>query len=343
MKAVKFIFAATVAALVSSAAFAEGWSVSGNYRGTAEGFFQKILIDSTGETYSETNQFQTYAYNGGYNLGTYAGFGANRLRFNLNYDGELAGFTFRYQSGTDWISDSNIKFAQAYLNLVDGLVTLEGGKLVDNHTGTDGDIGYAIADGQFGVRLNVSPVEGLDVNAVIAAPDSGSGDPTYGFAAKYTNDKFSLVAGYTPSASVLYAGASLTVFEPVSAIGELVVNYDTGALQLGETVNVTLGSLGFGIIAEEDKEYRDADFTFTLKPYVSYDLSGVVAEGLSTGLDVAYKYNGENNYSVKVTPEVTYKVGAGAVQLYYSFITSRTNTTAHTNTSVIGLAYKVNF
>lgn len=339
MKAVKFIFAATVAALVSSAAFAEGWDVSGNYRGTAEGFFQKTLIDSTGETYSEDNRFQTYAYNGGYNLGTYAGFGANRLRFNLKYDGELAGFTFRYDSANQWFITDNIKFAQAYLNLVDGLVTLEGGILVDNHTGTDGDIGFAIADGQSGVRLNISPIEGLDINAVIA----GSGDPTYGFAAKYTNNAFSVVAGYTPSENVLYAGASLTAFEPVSAIGEVVINHDTGALTFGETVNVTLGSLGFGLIATEEKEDSDADFTFALYPYVSYDLSGVVAEGLSTGLDVAYKYNGENNYSVKVTPEVTYKVGAGAVQLYYSFITSRTDTTAHTNTNVIGLAYKVNF
>ncbi len=342
MKAVKFIFAATVAALVSSAAFAEGWSVGGNYRGTAEGFFQKTLIDSTGETYSETNQFQ-YAYNGGYNLGTYAGFGANRLRFNLNYDGELAGFTFRYQSGASWILESNIKFAQAYLNLVDGLVTLEGGILVDNHTGTDGDIGYAIADGKTGVRLNISPIEGLDVNAVIAGKSTSAGDPIYGFAAKYTNNAFSVVAGYTPSENELYAGASLTAFEPVSAIGEVVINHDTGALTFGETVNVTLGSLGFGFIATEAKKNSDADFTFALYPYVSYDLSGVLAEGLSAGLDVGYDYTSENHYALKITPEVTYKVGAGAVQLYYSFITERETSVEHKNTNVIGLAYKVSF
>lgn len=342
MKAVKFIFAATVAALVSSAAFAEGWSVSGNYRGTAEGVFQKTIIDSTNDS-SETNQFQTYGYNGGYNLGSYAGFGANRLRFNLKYDGELAGFTFRYDASSLWFVSDNIKFAQAYLNLVDGLVTLEGGILVDNHTGTDGDIGYAIADGKTGVRLNISPIEGLDVNAVIAGKSTSAGDPIYGFAAKYTNNAFSVVAGYTPSEKEIYAGASLTAFEPVSAIGEVVINHDTGALTFGETVNVTLGSLGFGFIASEARTSSDADFTFAFYPYVSYDLSGIVTEGLSTGLDVAYEYNGENNYTVKVTPEVTYKVGAGAIQLYYSFITSRADTTAHTETNVIGLAYKVNF
>lgn len=342
MKAVKFIFAATVAALVSSAAFAEGWDVSGNYRGTAEGKFLKTIVDSSDYT-SETSQFQTYKFNGGYNLGTYAGFGANRLRFNLKYDGELAGFTFRYDTADIWFSTEHVKFAQAYLNLVDGLVTLEGGILVDNHTGTDGDIGYAIADGKTGVRLNISPIEGLDVNAVIAGKSTSAGDPIYGFAAKYTNNAFSVVAGYTPSEKEIYAGASLTAFEPVSAIGEVVINHDTGALTFGETVNVTLGSLGFGLIATEAKENSDANFTFALYPYVSYDLSGVITEGLSTGLDVAYEYNGENNYSVKVTPEVTYKVGAGAVQLYYSFITERETSAEHKNTNVIGLAYKVSF
>lgn len=89
--------------------------------------------------------------------------GTSRARFNTSYDGDNGGVTFRFQS--DLIADNyfvndSVKWAMAYAKFIDGMVMVEGGKLVDDYTGADDDNG-ATFDGDMGLRLLVNPIEGL--------------------------------------------------------------------------------------------------------------------------------------------------------------------------------------
>lgn len=159
----KKLIATTAAALLAAATVSagDGLKISGFVRGGISG----DLSDNVANAKEDSPIGTTYL------LGSHWG-ASSATRLIINYDGDMGGADFRYQTSinpdADFFDSGNIQFAQAYANFFDGAVMVEGGKLFDKYTTTDGDIGYGF-DGvngdhdAYGLRLVVRPIEGLYV------------------------------------------------------------------------------------------------------------------------------------------------------------------------------------
>ena len=350
MKAVK-ILAAAAAALVGTAAFADGFTAGGYIRTGVEA----VIIDPDVDGVDPYGIFKTAAddkigYHGGHNLGL----GADRIRLNLAYSKGDAGVKFRYQQEDftgDWLTADNVKYAFAYANLFDKLLTVEAGKLNGGYTATHGDEEYAFG-GRTGARLAVFPFDGLafDVTAstkylgTYSIDTTGDGNADYKpfhltsdafavSAAYKVKDSFGIQAGYALKGEG-YVGFDLFAVENLNfAVEAKYLDKDiskavdkegkaVNGLAVTETVSYKVNSIKAGIVAKQNLTEDNGALSFY--PFVSVGLDNVL-EGLSAGIDAGYVTGAQAKGAdiediISVTPEVTFTVTEnGKVQLYYTF------------------------
>lgn len=369
MKAVKLL-AAGAAALIGTAAFAEGFSAGGYIRTGIE----SVIIDPDLKDVDPYGIFKTAAnddtgYFGGHNLGL----GADRIRLNLAYEKENAGVKFRYQQDDftgEWLTESNVKYAFAYANLFDKILTIEAGKINGGYTATHGDEEYAFG-GRTGARIAAFPVDGLvfDIVASTKYLDNYAVDTTGDGTANYTPfhstiDALSASAAYTLKDTIAfqagyalkgegYFGFDLLAVENLDFTVE--ANYldkdiseaknkdgkAVDAFAVTETVSYKHNSVKAGIVAKQD--FTDANGSFSFYPFVSAELDNVL-KGLSAGIDAGFITSAKKEGSdvediISVTPEVTLEVAeSGKVQLYYT-LTKQDDTVTH----AVGLGIRYDF
>jgi hypothetical protein len=143
---------AALAFLASAAVFADGFKLSGYLRAGYSSTFGDHATQTT----------QTWL------AGDYWG-GKTRSRININWDNadETAGAFFRLQyTGAIediTLSDTAIKYADAYAKVLDKKAVVVAGKLFDNLITSDGWEGFSVIDGKSGFFAGLTPVEGLTV------------------------------------------------------------------------------------------------------------------------------------------------------------------------------------
>lgn len=319
MKMIKKVALTAAMALAASAVFAEV-SVDGFFRTEVS---NTIISPDEGDGRSV---FSAIRGTSGY----YFGLGGERLRINTDISNEdgTAGVKFRYQEddGVFFVS-SNVKYAMAHIKLFDGLLDVEGGLLTDGYTGTNGYNGYGF-DGVRGARLVVLPIEGLAVTAQVAGDDGTYSKDYVSFSASYKTDDFNVQGGYKLDGSAYY-GFQLTAVDGLNLVVDGTIatkdvsgeknddGEDVMAIKADVTAEYSISPVTFGVAAEltfiEDNNY------FLINPFVSVDLSDVVADGLSAGVEVCYiSADKTGDGDMKVTPEVTYAVGDVTLQGFYS-------------------------
>ena len=319
MKMIKKVALTAAMALAASAVFAEV-SVDGFFRTEVS---NTIISPDEGDGWSE---FSAKSRASGY----YFGLGGERLRINTDISNEdgTAGVKFRYQAdaGTFFVSSNVIKYAMAHIKLFDGLLDVEGGLLTDGYTGTNGYNGYDLA-GSRGARLVVLPIEGLAVTAQVAGDDANYSKDYVSFSASYKTDAFNVQGGYKLAGHAYY-GFQLTAVDGLNLVvdGEIKTKDFSGetnddgedvmSIKADVTAEYSISPVTFGVAAEltfiEDNNY------FLINPFVSVDLSDVVADGLSAGVEVCYiSADKTGDGDITVTPEVTYAVGDVTLQGFY--------------------------
>lgn len=340
MKTTRVITAAA-AALLSTAAFADGFTASGYLRTGIES-----VITDDGSDADPSGIFKTAATSGaGYHGGHNLGLGADRLRVTFGYSRDNAGVKFRYQHDdftSDWLNPDDVKFAFGYVNLFDRLLTVEAGNLNGGYTATHGDNEYAFG-GRTGARIAVFPVEGLVFDAVLStkylkADASGTGlhasKEVLSASAAYTvKDVLAFQAGYALKGEG-YFGFDLLSVENLGFTVEAKYLKDdiseklnkkgkaVNLLSVTETVSYSIDPVKFGIVATQNLTEDNGSLAFY--PYVSVGLDDVL-EGLSAGIDAGYvtgakKAGADVEDTVSVTPEVTLAVAEGGkIQAYYTF------------------------
>lgn len=326
MKMIKKVALTAAMALAASAVSAEV-KVSGFFRTEVS---NTIISPDEGDGWSE---FSATKGTSGY----YFGLGGERLRVNTDISNEdgTAGVTFRFQEDggvffMDWIQPdkANIKYAMAHIKLFDGLLDVEGGLLTDGYTGTNGYNGYDFA-GSRGARLVVLPIEGLAVTAQVAGDDGTYSKDLVSFSASYKTDAFNVQGGYKLAGKAYY-GFQLTAVDGLNLVVDGTIETkdfsgkrnddgeDVMAIRADVTAEYSISPVTFGVAAELD--FIEDNNKFLINPFVSVDLSDVVADGLSAGVEICYisaDKASDDDGDIKVTPEVTYAVGDVTLQGFY--------------------------
>lgn len=315
MKLVKSVALATAALIFgASAAFADGLSVGG--------FFRTGVDSSVGDdAVAEISQAHA---------GHVLGLGGERLRLNIDYGTDNAGVTFRYQAdnihllidGSEGMlapgMDATIKYAQAHVKLLDGMLDLEAGKLSDGYTGTDGCNGYAL-DGVKGARLVVLPVDGVVVTAQFAPQGLAADANDLAVTAAYKSDAADVQLGYALAGNGYY-GVTVKAVENLSLVVDGTFDKDFDEIVTDVTAGYTVDSIEAGVHAE--LLFKEDNNKYGIYPYATIALDDVAA-GLSAGLDVGINMGQtagtDDDTVITVTPSVTYTVGAATVQGYYTY------------------------
>jgi hypothetical protein len=176
-----------------------------------------------------------------------AGVGATnsgRIQLEGKYAASNWGWAFRLRSNT-WNGGDALYFARAWgwVNVVNGMVNIQAGKLSGNDFSSGGWMNFGGTDGSVGLQLQLMPISGLTIGAflptnlnsayTVAASDA------FGamlFGAKYSMDNMgylalgyqlgNAVSGLTPS---FYAGLSYTGMSALTAVVELQLTNDSVA------------------------------------------------------------------------------------------------------------------
>lgn len=275
------------------------------------------LTDSTLD-YSQYTTSQSYPVNGGY-----YGVGEifSRIRINAAYERENSGIDFRYQVQKDFFDSANLtaknlKFAQMYARLLDGLFIAEAGVLADKYTKANGVERFCFSDyasqNVKGVRLVAFPIEGLAFSAQVSDLHDDTNDEKkvklnknlLSFSAKYKNAGFAVSAGYH-LAKDAYIGFDLY------AIKNLILGIE--ARYSGEKAASDLSPFKTAsLTAVENIEYRPAliqgfSYGFYAKQYVFDDDKKIPLTAASTRFEFTphaqYMFN--SLYGVQIESTVT--------------------------------------
>ena len=278
-----FVILTTIPALAQEGFKLSGYMVAGAVAN---------LSDSTLE-YAKYNTSQGSPMNGVYyGVSEYYA----RIRINGAYDRENSGIIFRYQAQKDFFDSANwtpknLKYAQTYARLLDGLFMVEAGILADRYTKSNGVEKFCFSDyasqNVKGVRLVAFPIEGLVFSAQASDLHDEVNDEKkvklnknlLSFSAKYKNAAFGVCAGYH-LAKDAYIGFDLF------AIKKLTFNIE--ARYTGEEAAADLSSFKTAsLTAVENIEYRPElihGFSYGLytKQYVFEDDEKIPVTAMST-------------------------------------------------------------
>ena len=357
MKLLKSAALLTAGIVFGSALWAEGLKVSGYIRSGVEA----DLDDSS---------MQSQTYDDGY----FYGVAKSRLRVNVKYDQENYGLTFRYQASKfgllnkssfdesgDLVSNTNtsfciadnLKWAQGYAKLFNGLVVAEGGLLKDTYTASTGFEGYDFSDyygGVAGARLVVLPVQGLALSfqasslysEVYDATSSKKGktklnENLFSASASYANDVFSVAGGYHFAGEGyasfgLYAVKDLTLQIEADYLSKDLTGSDDASTTLVENIEYDIkdANLSLGVVSYE---YFAEDTAFDIYPYARIGF----LENYAATLEAGFHNDGDSDTddNISVTPSVSAFAGKAEVKAYFTY-----NTEGNAKT---GINVKVSF
>ena len=275
------------------------------------------LTDSTLD-YSQYTTSQSYPVNG-----VYYGVGEifSRIRINAAYERENSGIDFRYQVQKDFFDSANLtaknlKFAQMYARLLDGVLMAEAGALANRYTKSDGVERFCFSDyasqNVKGVRLVAFPIEGLAFSTQVSDLHDDTNDEKkvklnknlLSFSAKYKNAGFAVSAGYH-LAKDAYIGFDLY------AIKNLILGIE--ARYSGEKATSDLSPFKTAsLTAVENIEYRPAliqgfSYGFYAKQYVFDDDKKIPLTALATRFEFTphAQYMFTSLYGVQLESTVT--------------------------------------
>jgi hypothetical protein len=179
-------------------------------------------------------------------------------RFELNgaYAADNWGLKFRFRA--DNLTDVSVHQAYGWVTFLDDVVKLSVGKIKDGTWGTQGIRGYDITGS--GTRLEVTPIEGLNVGLILRVPDNAiavnlvSGDKDW-FTVKQFLGETAL--GFSYASDFISAGASLELDGTIDGLG---TDDDTWFAPLGQPGDGTVTpSLVSGVLTSPGT--LDADGT----------------------------------------------------------------------------------
>lgn len=278
--------------LISAAAFADGFNVSGYLRA------------GLSSTFESTPKMSTKTWLGGIYFNGDSS--STRARVNIAWDGKNdAGNSYgsflrlQYTGSDDGASENwgygSVSYAQAYAGLFGNIVTVAAGKMKDNWIGSSGFEGYSVLDGKSGAAVTVTPLAGLNLTgAAIIDPNYTAGSSiemngnTFLGGVKYKNDMIAAMASFAGYGlfvgNVVYTGTKNLL---VSA--ETKIDTDHGfndilkdqRMLTDEQIQYTgIEKWTFGVLSFQyfDKKSvsGDNDFTLTVTPAVAYQLNSVV-------------------------------------------------------------------
>jgi hypothetical protein len=237
-----------------------------------------------------------------------AGKDAYRARLDGKAVNGSTGVKFRFQSDSG--NDLFVKYAFAYVDLLDSLVTVQSGYGIDeNNWRTTGDLEFDYEGS--GVKVMVKPIEGLNFGAMLVAPTLNTkavelGDATYIFGFAYAMAPFGVQAGAKfdlGEAQGVYGGFNYdglipgltltleTLYTVVDKIGDVATGAtglgdysDFGVTKVVESVEYTTDMFDVGVYAYEFMYGdSDSDMGLKVKPYAAYK-TGIY----TVKLEVAY-------------------------------------------------------
>ena len=313
------------------------------------------LSDSTLD-YSQYNTPMSYPVNG-----VYYGVGEifSRLRLNASYDGGNSGVDFRYQVQRDFfnsanLTSKNLKFAQTYAKLMDGLFMVEAGVLADKYTKSNGVERFCFSDYSSqnvkGVRLVAFPIEGITFTAQASDLHDETNEKgkikinkkLLSFSAKYKCPAFIACAGYHLAKDAyigfdLYVIKNLTLGFEARYTGEEAAadlsSFKTASLTAVENIEyrpMSIQGFSYGLYAKQ-YVFEDDDkipltaissrFEFT--PHAQYMFNSIYGVQIeSTFTKYATHKSGESDYAFSATYALLAAVtkGGRGARLFYTVV-----------------------
>lgn len=313
----KILAGAVAALLATSLVSAEGFKLSGNVRGGWSNIIDNLDTNNDGDGDTAESTTKTWL------PGDYFG-GTTRSRLNLKWDaeGDVAGAFLRYQySGTaeKWTT-GDVKYAYAYVNPLNGLLTVSAGRLMDNWIGSDGYEGFSAFDGKNGFYAGVNPIEGLSIGggAVVDYLDSKDTD-------KYTEVKYydedGNVAGsyYTKTTTSSHRASKKQVYFGAKYAKEDVFSVAAGAVLAGEFyANVNINAVKDLLLAFEydhasDDILDDGNSAYKAENTFVEQVEYTGVENLLVGV-FSYQFLNDHSFAddsnlvVTITPYAKYEI-----------------------------------
>jgi hypothetical protein len=268
----RLVIVALVLAVIGSFAFADGtpkWSI-GTWTGMG-------ILSSGG-----ANSVEQYDYN-------WVGGSAYRLGFTYTATDGNAGFNSRLQMGSPVGAVVPAIFNQlnAWGKMFGGVLTVRGGILDDYTIATKDWNTFGTTDGAFGLYVNITPMEGLDIGYFQPVPyvigdittalnPSGGKNAIIG-AAFTMKDLLSVQLGaIAPGTSTaLYFGAKLLAVKDLTFILEGKAPLESGSsITLLENVGYALGALN---ISARIGESIGSTFLWGAEPIISYKANDMIS------------------------------------------------------------------
>jgi hypothetical protein len=284
--------ATAAALLISAAAFADGFKVSGYLRAGLSSTFEDTPVMSTktwlGGIYFNGDSSST------------------RARVNIAFDGNNdAGNSYgaflrlQYTGSDDGASENwgygSVSYAQAYAGLFGNVVTVAAGKMKDNWIVSSGFEGYSVLDGKSGAAVTITPLSGLNLTgAAIIDPNYTAGSSinmngnTFLGGVKYKNDMVTAMASFA-GYGLFVGNVAWTGTKNLIVTAETKIDTDHGfndtlkdqRMLSDEQIQYTgIDKWTFGLLSYQYLDKKsiagDNDFTLTLTPAAAYQLNNTV-------------------------------------------------------------------
>ncbi|MDR0496955.1 MAG: hypothetical protein LBH42_05010 [Treponema sp.] len=257
-----------------------------------------------------------------------------------NYEADGWGLMFgtSVKIEDDFNAAVGLDHAHGWMDFVDGMLRVRAGSIDPGVWGTGGwvDAGYAAVDG---LRLEVMPIEGLNVGLAFGWPDGGV------FANKIGNFFQEIVFGFEYATGDMKMNASLKVYSEESSRGDTDLDVTAGfgfdgvenlklyfgvelvslmvadnpTIRIGENIDFAVSDqLGVGLEAGET--LCDGLQEVFIKPFANFDLG----DGMGVGAEICItmEKDGDDNLGLStIAPNLwfTKAIGGAEMKVGYGF------------------------
>ena len=353
----KILAGAVAALLATSLVSAEGFKLSGLVRGGWSNIIDNLDTDADGDGDTAESTTKTWL------PGDYFG-GSTRSRLNLKWDaeGDVAGAFLRYQyTGTaDGWKTGDVKYAYAYVNPLNGLLTVSAGRLMDNWIGSDGYEGFSAFDGKNGFYAGVNPIEGLSIGggAVVDYLDKetttssssyrASKKQVY-FGAKYAKKDVFSVAAAGVLAGEFYANVNinavknlLLAFEYDHASDDILDDGNSAysaentfveQVEYTGVENLLVGVFSYQFLnsrkdLNDNPIADDSNLVVTITPYASYEINETFGASLESTITIN-SYDDAPDTFATIVPAFYVKANDKAKASLWALISTDTDQKKH--------------
>ena len=212
---------------------------------------------------------------------------AGRLQLEGKYTADTYGWAFRLRDDGPWAGSTAgqplyLKRAWGWVNLLNGMVNVQAGRLGDYSISTNQWQSFGNFDGSTGVLAKVMPVKGATIGVFLPTWNSGTATDTLSnafsalvFGGSYSSDMLYAAAGYNLGSKTAWLGLTYSGMKDLTAYLESSDSFGTtSSYYLDEYVSYAMGNMAIGTYAEQ--QFGGTNFLMHFSPQFTYTMDKVV-------------------------------------------------------------------